>query len=226
MEDNKIEPHKITKPIQLMAVWFVALLLIDSELLTAATFIKAPCWIPPLLVISAICFIPLFLVGIFLMQTVFRRELQEDPYYSKWLMGEKGQQGKPQTAKITLTAATAVSPAKRRSLMEYMILNTLWTKQVNKWPDLSLFFTFSMNFAAPSETKAFKDATNILIAEGLITVADNGQYMLTIEGFDYCKTHYKEFPNEQWWPEEQINKDNLAKVTVLAPNKGIETGAD
>jgi hypothetical protein len=204
MDDHKIEPHKITKPIQLMAVWFVALLLIDSELLTAATFIKEPCWIPPLLVIFAICVIPLFLAGIFLMQTVFRRELQDDPYYSKWLLGERGLQ----TGQETVVA----SNAKRRSLMEYMILNTLWTKQVNKWPNLSLFFTFSMNFVSPSETKAFKEAGDILIGEGLITVAENCQYMLTIKGFAYCKKHYMEFPKEQWWPKEQINKENLDLV--------------
>jgi hypothetical protein len=212
MEDHKIEPHKITKPIQLMAVWFVALLLIDSELLTAATFIKEPCWIPPLLVISAICAIPLFLIGIFLMQTVFRRELQDDPYYSKWLLGEQGLQAGQQTGQETVTVFAVAADTKRRSLMEYMILNTLWTKQVNKWPDLSSFFTFSMNFVSPSETKAFKEAGDILIGEDLITVSENGQYMLTIRGFDYCKKHYKEFPKEQWWPEQQINKKNLDKV--------------
>jgi len=212
MDEQKIEPHKITKPIQLMAVWFVALLLIDSELLTAATLIKEPYWLPPLLVISAICFILIFIGGIFLMQTVFRKELQDDSYYSKWLLGEKGKQEIPKAAHKTLTDGTVLPNVKRRSLMEYMILNTLWTKQVNKWPDLSQFFTFIMNFGAPSETKAFKEAGDILIKEGLITVADNGQYMLTIQGFDYCKNHYKEFPKEQWWPDEQINKANLEKV--------------
>lgn len=211
MEDHKIEPHKITKPIQLMGVWFIALLLIDSELLAAATFIKEPFWIPPLLVISAVCVIPLFLVGIFLIQTVFRRELQDDAYYSTWLMGEKGHQGGHQTGQEAVTSIV-VTNTKRRSLMEYMILNTLWTKQVNKWPDLSQLFTFIMYFSPPSESKAFKEAGDILIEEGLITLSENGQYMFTIEGFDYCKRHYKEFPKEQWWPEEQINKENLAKV--------------
>jgi hypothetical protein len=217
MENHKIEPHKITKPIQLMAVWFVALLLIDSELLTAATFIKEPSWVPPLLVISAICAIPLFLVGIFLIQTVFRKELQDDLYYSKWLLGEQGRQASLQIVQETETAVVVAAETKRRSLMEYMILNTLWTKQVNRWPDLSLFFTFSMNFVSPSETKAFKEAGDILIQEGLITVSENGLYMITIAGFDYCKKHYKEFPKEQWWPEEQIIKENLSKVMETNP---------
>jgi len=217
MEEHKIEPHKITKPIQLMAVWFVALLLIDSELLTAATLIKQPTWIPPLLVISAICFVPLFLVGIFLIQTVFRKELQDDLYYSKWLLGERGRQAGPQKGQESIAVPIVAPVVKRRSLMEYMILNTLWTKQINKWPDLSLLFTFSMNFVSPSETKAFKEAGDVLIDEGLIAVSENGQYMLTIAGFDYCKKHYKEFPKEQWWPEEQINKENLSKVVGLNP---------
>jgi len=85
METHKIEAHKITKPIQLMAVWFVALLLIDTAFLTAATKINSPAWLAPSLVISAIAFVPLFLAGVFLMQTVFRKELQDDPFYSEWL---------------------------------------------------------------------------------------------------------------------------------------------
>jgi hypothetical protein len=85
MSKPKIEAHKITKPIQLMAVWFIALLLIDSALLTAACKLNDPAWLAPALVIAAILFVPLFLAGIFLMQTVFRKELQEDQYYSEWL---------------------------------------------------------------------------------------------------------------------------------------------
>ena len=85
MSTEKIEAHKITKPIQLMAVWFIALLLVESAFLTAAAKIPDPSWVCPTLVISAISFVPLFLLGIFLMQTVFRKELQEDQYYSEWL---------------------------------------------------------------------------------------------------------------------------------------------
>ncbi len=214
MNENNIEPHKITKPIQLMAVWFLTLLLIDSQLLAATTFIKEPTWITPLLVISAIILIPIFLVGIFIIQTVFRKELQDDYYYSQWLQGNKGQQSGASNLSATVSV---VLSSKQRSLMEYMILNTLWTKQVNKWPDLSRFFTFRMNFVAPSETKAFIDAGDILIKEGLVALSEKDQYMLTISGFDYCKKHHKEFPKEQWWPEEQINKDNLKKVLEQSP---------
>jgi len=104
------------------------------------------------------------------------------------------------------------SKSKKRSPMEYMILNTLWTKQVNRWPDLSMFWTFTMNFVTPSEKQTYREAGAKLKGEGLITEAENGHYLLTISGFNYCKNNYKEFPQEQWWPEEQINKEQLAKA--------------
>ena len=89
MEGQRIEAHKITKPIQLMAVWFIALLLVDSTFLTAAAKIGNPPWITPMLAIAAIVFVPLFLSGVFLMQTVFRKELQEDQYYAEWLKSQE-----------------------------------------------------------------------------------------------------------------------------------------
>jgi hypothetical protein len=98
-----------------------------------------------------------------------------------------------------------------RNLMEYKILNTLWTKQINKWPDLSTFFTFKL-FDNTSEYRAFREAGGKLIGEGLINETAEGQYLLTYEGWKYCKLKYKEFPQDQWWPDEKINQDNLAKV--------------
>ena len=85
MKTQDIQPDKITKPMQLMAVWFIALLLLETAFLMAATKISEPMWVCPTLAIAAICFVPLFLLGIFLMQTVFRKELQDDQYYSEWL---------------------------------------------------------------------------------------------------------------------------------------------
>lgn len=89
MNGGKVQAHKITKPIQLMAVWLIALSLVDSVFLTAAAKIGEPAWISPALVISAIVFVPLFLGAVFLMQTVFRKELQEDQYYAEWLKSQK-----------------------------------------------------------------------------------------------------------------------------------------
>ena len=99
----------------------------------------------------------------------------------------------------------------KRQLMEYKILNTLWTKQVNKFPDFTTLFTFRLH-ANSSEYLKFREASSKLIGEGLISETDQGQLYLTNSGFDHCKQHYGEFPSDQWWPEETINEENLRGV--------------
>lgn len=85
MTEPKIEPHKITKPIQLLAVWLVALILIDGTFLTAAARIENPPWLPGILGIGAVVITLLFIFLIFLMQTKYRPQLQDDPYYAEYL---------------------------------------------------------------------------------------------------------------------------------------------
>jgi len=85
MPEHKLEAHKITKPIQLLAAWLVGLIVIDGSFLAAAGMISTPSWIPAALTIAAIINVPLFLVCIFLLQTKFRPEMQEDDYYAKYL---------------------------------------------------------------------------------------------------------------------------------------------
>lgn len=85
MNNNNIEPNKVTKPIQLLAAWLVGLVLVNSALLATSSSIEEPVWLKATLIISAILNIPLFIGAIFLLQTKFRPELQEDQYYSKYL---------------------------------------------------------------------------------------------------------------------------------------------
>jgi hypothetical protein len=97
------------------------------------------------------------------------------------------------------------------SPMELKILNTLWTKQVNKFPDYSKLFTFRIASQSP-EYPEFRESGGKLIGKKLVNETDDGQYFLTPEGFNYCKANYQTFPSEQWWPEEMINIENLKKV--------------
>ena len=85
MEQNRIKPEKITKPIQLLAVWFSGLIILEGILLTGARTIESPNWITPMLSITAVGIIPLFLFFIFLLQTKYRPQMQEDSFYSKYL---------------------------------------------------------------------------------------------------------------------------------------------
>jgi hypothetical protein len=85
MNEKNIKPERITKPIQLLAVWLLGLIAIESSLLTASGAISKPEWLSVLYGISAVCIIPLFLILIFLLQTKYRPQIQEDEYYAKYL---------------------------------------------------------------------------------------------------------------------------------------------
>ncbi|MCH7719519.1 MAG: hypothetical protein IH988_00830 [Planctomycetes bacterium] len=82
---QKIEPQKVTKPIQLLAAWLVGLILVDGAFLAAAIQMGADGWERSALIVAAIVNVPLFLFALFLLQTKFRPELQEDVYYSQYL---------------------------------------------------------------------------------------------------------------------------------------------
>jgi len=85
MEKQQINPEKITKPIQLLGAWLVGLLAIDASFLFAASSMGTASWQSTALTIAAIANVPLFIVALFLLQTKFRPELQEDSYYSTYL---------------------------------------------------------------------------------------------------------------------------------------------
>lgn len=85
MTESTIVPSSVTKPIQLLAAWLVGLLALNASFLTAAAKISHPSWAAGFLIICAAVNIPLFLACLFLLQTKFRPEMQEDQYYAKYL---------------------------------------------------------------------------------------------------------------------------------------------
>lgn len=85
MSQPQIQPHRVTKPIQLLAAWLAGLVLVNGSFLACAASIQTPSWVPGTLVVAAIVNVPLFLFALFLLQTRYRPEMQEDIYYSKYL---------------------------------------------------------------------------------------------------------------------------------------------
>lgn len=85
MSTENIKPERITKPIQLLAAWLLGLILINGSFLAAAAQITHPFWASSALIIATIANVPVFLASLFLLQTKFRPEMQEDTYYSKYL---------------------------------------------------------------------------------------------------------------------------------------------
>lgn len=85
MDQTPVKPERITKPIQLLGAWLAGLLAIDSCFLFAAASLRPGSWEAQALIIAAIVNVPIFLVAVFVLQTRFRPELQEDSYYSTYL---------------------------------------------------------------------------------------------------------------------------------------------
>ncbi|WP_348946251.1 hypothetical protein ABHF33_06935 [Chitinibacter sp. FCG-7] len=89
MTDHKITPEKVTKPIQLLAAWLVGLITVNASFLLAAQQITKPDWATGALVIAAIVNVPVFIGALFLLQTKFRAQIQEDSYYAQYLENER-----------------------------------------------------------------------------------------------------------------------------------------
>ncbi len=91
MTEQRINPEKITKPIQLLSAWLVGLIVVNASFLLAAQQISRPDWASSLLVISAVANVPVFILALFLLQTKFRPQMQEDSYYAQYLQQERYQ---------------------------------------------------------------------------------------------------------------------------------------
>ncbi|WP_017223502.1 hypothetical protein [Moritella dasanensis] len=85
MNNQKVDPQKVTKPIQLLAAWLVGLIVVNGSFLSSAVAIGNSAWESSVLIIAAVVNVPMFLGAIFLLQTRFRPELQEDVFYSQYL---------------------------------------------------------------------------------------------------------------------------------------------
>src|SRR5260370_24396385 len=85
MSNGQIDPHKVTKPMQLLGGWLLGLTVINGSFLGAAVAITRGQWERSALVIAAIANVPIFLIALFVLQTKFRAELQEDSFYFQYI---------------------------------------------------------------------------------------------------------------------------------------------
>lgn len=133
MTDSQITPHRITKPIQLLAAWLAGLSIIDASFLTGAATIHQPDWVPGLLAGAAVVNVPLFLICLFLLQTKFRPEMQEDSYYSQYW--EKKYSAKPinsETKALKETAAKELESANKELEKAFKENNVQEQDEINR----------------------------------------------------------------------------------------------
>ena len=88
MANTQIKPEKVTKPFQLLATWLAGLVILEGILVYASMRTYPYPWVNCMFAVSSIIIIPVFLVLLFLMQTKYRPEMQEDKYYSTYLYNQ------------------------------------------------------------------------------------------------------------------------------------------
>lgn len=83
--NHGIDAGKVTKPLQLLAAWLIGLVITNGSFLAGASQIQKPEWAAGVLVVATVLNVPIFLFCLFLLQTRFRPEMQEDHFYAKYL---------------------------------------------------------------------------------------------------------------------------------------------
>ncbi len=85
MTSTSIQPHLVTSPIQVVAAFLAALVLVEGSIFGAVAAMDDPEWIRATLTIAGVASIPAFVAAPFLLLTKFRPQIQGDPYYARWL---------------------------------------------------------------------------------------------------------------------------------------------
>jgi len=139
------------------------------------------------------------------------------PFVSRIKAGPFEADMKPTEGEITLKQIELEEKegkGKPKTAMEYKILNTLWRRQVRKFPDLNKYFMFKIERPSPE----FVIAGNHLTSEGLIRNR-NDYFVLTKKGLKYCDEHYPEFPDDMWFGYKPF-EHNLEKVQKIIKSWG------
>lgn len=197
MENNKIAPEKITKPIQLLGAWLVGLLTIDSAFLIAASKMDLASWQSGALTIAAIVNVPIFIGALFLLQTKFRPELQEDSYYSTYLNSRTNE-----PIKVTRNEAAFIELEKRLEAIERNTAEDQKSSEENKTilSDLS----YGINVQLSNRDKILSK----LGAHGVLGVSEFGKNAAPLENLKVAIT-------------ESISKSALNEILKLARGLGF-----
>lgn len=191
MSDERIVANKITKPIQLLAAWLSGLAVINASFLTGAGTISSPSWIPALLAIAAVVNVPLFILSLFLLQTKFRPEMQEDTFYSEYLKRKYSPQPnaivKPidveaqlRTLADSIVTKISNTTVNREQKVVEILKESELSSLINRFEDnrtLSELFLFKHKWTALVDKwendASFKDSISSLLMAGLIVIPDN-----------------------------------------------------
>lgn len=196
MEKSQISPDKITKPIQLLGAWLVGLLTIDSAFLVAAIRMDASSWQSCALTVAAIVNVPMFICALFLLQTKFRPELQEDSFYSTYLSNRTNE-----PIKIPRCEALINELEKRLDAIERVS-----SEESTKNGDISTISKFSYGVNVQLNNK--ENILSALKSHGVLGVREFGQGARPPKQLKVAVT-------------ESISKNELSEILKLAQSLGF-----
>ncbi len=228
MSNHKITPEKVTRPIQLLAAWLTGLIIIDGSFLVAASQIAKPEWSAGVLVVASVINVPIFLISIFVLQTKFRPEMQEDVYYSKYLEQQfSGKQTPPkpievksQVRTITESIIRQLGPeleASREQLervLEESQIEQIASRVGGERTLSELYLRPEMWSSIVEEWEdndSFTDSVDKLIEEGVITIRHGDYDSCSLTSFgrqvaEYSKNKKQLFAQDEvrkgWWDQE------------------------
>ncbi len=148
MAGPQIIPEKVTSPFQLMAAWFVMLVLLSSVLLTGASRIEKPDWAAGYLVVFTSILVILVISCVTLMLTKFRPHLQDGKEYAQWLK-DKGRYSSGIIVKERKTENKTISITRRSLANDSPLITNVAISVVNSYDsEAMLEVLYSEGFSA------------------------------------------------------------------------------
>ena len=180
--EQQIRPERITRPIQLLAAWLTGLVLVDGIFLSTAVIISNPTWIPLVLVISAIINVPIFLAAIFILQTRFRPEIQEDAYYAEYLKDKRNRvETMVKEIKSAVDVSMQLAEQRQQDAVQYFD-QTLIKLNIDKDEEDRLRRTFRDALIANEDRATEGVSRRLLDSSEFFLISDGAKSILKLDG--------------------------------------------
>lgn len=195
MEKDRNKPNRIYLAFQIIS-WILAAFFLFIFLKNSGWLPSTPTTIYDLayLMASFIFFVLPFISHLKLGQIEF----------SMLKLVEGVSEGKPKPA--------TESKPRLKTVMELKILNTLWKRQMLRFPELNKTWMFKLTGGGTPEADEFKEASNRLIWDGLISETGTDHFLrITTNGLRYCAKNHETFPTDMCVKDVEIPDENRIK---------------
>ncbi|MBI2912331.1 MAG: hypothetical protein HYY03_00240 [Chloroflexi bacterium] len=203
MSQPKIEPHRITKAIQLPGFWLASLVALVVAFIVGALNTEE-LWLKVIFGIAAVGVIPPVGLAVFLLQTKYRPELQDDPYYLEYKRRQETEFATFQPENVRSNQPSAIAQEKDRSWEE------LETERISRYQ--RSYGLFLVHAWRPSQTPG-------QVADIVISLHQHNAGPLTEGKVKYVEYHlgpkFFDYPVIKTDPRDNFSFDVSAYAPML-----------